>query len=478
LKPGIDLIYQAETVFPSLEKILVMFATTMTPKPMRFILYCLVLALYSLQSQYILAFHPMNNIRGIPTSISYNGITSFVGGKRIALYSNPGNDNDLVATTPQDEPEAVEILDAASLRSVTFSNILKDQEPQLLSNFLMELGACSTSIVDADRGTNDEQAIFDEFDEASMTRTAVTTHNWNNCHVSAHFAASTSLDWIMEIVQDSFPNLPRYDNVTKVEDKDWVLHVQKSWKPIVLPPFILRFPWHTDELVKEALAEKKAHADNGENDDGVGMVMDMEDAVQLELQGGIAFGTGEHPTTQLCLEFIQKVVRKPDMLIMDYGAGSGVLGMAACKLEPTARAIGVDIDVDAVHIANANAAINQVDMKNYLSDLVQTVSDDESTSIRLKAFSSMDGQQAESLPKELNGPIYDAVAANILAGPLVSLAQSISGLLKPGAPLGLSGIMTSQSSMVEAAYAEYFDDVRVEKELLGWVLITGKRKRE
>jgi len=396
------------------------------------------------------------------------------------LYSKSGNENDMVvAATPQGEveAEAVEISDAASLRSVTFSNILKNQEPQVLSNFLMELGACSTCIVDADRGTTDEQAIFDEFDAASMTRTAVTTHNWNNCHVSAHFPASTSLDWIMEIVQDSFPNLPKYDNVTKVEDKDWVLHVQKSWNPIVLPPFVLRFPWHTDEKVQEALVEKNAHNDDGENDDSDDG-MDMDDAVQLELQGGVAFGTGEHPTTQLCLEFIHKVVRKPDMLIMDYGAGSGVLGMAACKLEPTARAIGVDIDVDAVHIANANAEINQVDMKNYLSDLVQTVSDDESTSIRLKAYSCKDGQQAESLPKELNGPIYDAVAANILAAPLVALAPSISGLLKPGAPLGLSGIMTSQSSMVEAAYTEFFDDLRVEKDLGGWVLITGNRKKE
>ena len=371
--------------------------------------------------------------------------------------------------TAQDEVEEDETSEVASLRSVTFSNIMKDQEPQLLCNFLMELGACSTSIVDADRGTSDEQAIFDEFDAESMTRTAVTTQNWNNCHVSAHFPASTSLDWIMEIVQDSFPNLPRYDNVAKVDDKDWVLHVQKSWKPIVLPPFVLRFPWHTDDVVQTALAEKIIDGDKG---------MGVNDIVQLELQGGIAFGTGEHPTTQLCLEFIHDVVRKPNMLVMDYGAGSGVLGMAACKLEPTTRAIGVDIDVDAVHIANANADTNQVDMKNYLSDLVQTSSDDESTSIRLKAYSSKDGQQAESLPTELNGPIYDAVAANILAAPLVSLASSIAGLLKPGAPIGLSGIMTSQANMVESAYAQYFDNIRVEKQLENWVLITGIRKKE
>eukprot|EP00535_Pseudo-nitzschia_heimii_P006503 CAMPEP_0197175940 /NCGR_PEP_ID=MMETSP1423-20130617/2021_1 /TAXON_ID=476441 /ORGANISM="Pseudo-nitzschia heimii, Strain UNC1101" /LENGTH=394 /DNA_ID=CAMNT_0042625209 /DNA_START=186 /DNA_END=1366 /DNA_ORIENTATION=- len=385
------------------------------------------------------------------TANSYYPLSIFEGTRGNRLYSNSDDDKSVEAAIAQDEVQADEASEVASLRSVTFSNLMKDQEPQLLCNFLMELGACSTSIVDADRGTSDEQAIFDEFDPESMTRTAVTTQNWNNCHVSANFPASTSLDWIMEIVQDSFPNLPRYDKVTKVDDRDWVLHVQKSWKPIILPPFVLRFPWHTDEVVQNTLAEKTIDGDE---------VMNSNDMVQLELQGGIAFGTGEHPTTQLCLEFIHNVVRKPNMLVMDYGAGSGVLGMAACKLEPTTRAIGVDIDVDAVHIANANAEINQVDMKNYLSDLVQTTTDDESTSIRLKAYSSKDGQQAESLPQDLNGPIYDAVAANILAAPLVSLASSISGLLKPGAPIGLSGIMTSQASKVESAYAEYFDDIR------------------
>jgi ribosomal protein L11 methyltransferase len=391
------------------------------------------------------------------------------------------------STVTATSAEAEATNSASDLRSVTFSNIQKEQEPQLLCNFLMELGACSACIVDADRGTTDEKGIFDEFDTATMTRTAVTTHSWDNCDVSAHFPASTSLEWIMEIVQDTFPDLPKYTSVTKVEDKDWVLHVQKSWKPIILPPFILRFPWHTDQMVQEAVSEKKKTSpttiDSSDDDDDVDNDND-DTVVELELQGGIAFGTGEHPTTQLCLEFVNDVVRQQktkdddDLLFMDYGAGSGVLGMAACKLYPSTRAIGVDIDVDAVLIANANAETNQVDMKNYLSDLIQTTCDDESTSIRLKAYSSKDGQHAETLPEELNGPIYDACVANILAAPLVSLAPTISSLLKPGSPLGLSGIMTSQSSMVQTAYAEYFDDVKVERELLGWVLITGKRKKE
>jgi len=356
----------------------------------------------------------------------------------------------------------------------------------------MELGACSTSIVDADKGTNNEEAIFHEFDrldETSMTRTAVTTHVWNTCHVSAQFAASTSLEWIMEIIQDTFPdlNLPStYSRIENVDDnKDWVLHVQQSWKPIVLPPFILRFPWHSDETVEEAIQQQQQqHADTDtetETESSYEKNSVLEDFVQLELQGGIAFGTGEHPTTKLCLDFVSKNV-KSDMMIMDYGSGSGVLGMAACKLDSTVTAVGVDIDVDAVQIANQNSETNDVNMKNYLSNLVQTQGDDESTSLLLKAYSSNSKLQqheygVEILPDELAGPVFDACVANILAGPLVMLGPTIVGLIKQGSSLGLSGIMSSQSDMIlnDPVYQNCFDQLKVEKELDGWVLITGIR---
>lgn len=350
-------------------------------------------------------------------------------------------------------------------------------------------GACSTSIIDANKGTTNEQAIFHEFhpiDESSMTRTAVTTHVWNTCHVSAHFPASTSLEWIMEIIHDTFPDLPTYNHVGDVDDeKDWMLHVQKSWEPIVLPPFILRFPWHSDDIVQRAI-QQQAESD----------VATLEDYVQLELQGGIAFGTGEHPTTKLCLDFVSRHV-KPGMLLMDYGSGSGVLGIAACKLDSTITAIGVDIDVDAVQIANQNAQMNNVSMKNYLSNLVQTQGDDESTSLLLKAYSSNSKLQqqadeennstdrtntgyiygAQILPDEWSGPVYDACVANILAGPLVMLGPTIAGLLRQGSHLGLSGIMASQSDMIlnDPLYQRCFDQIKVEKQLDGWVLVTGIR---
>jgi ribosomal protein L11 methyltransferase len=348
---------------------------------------------------------------------------------------------------------------ASALRAMTFSNLRKDQEPQLLCNFLMELGACSTSITDADYGTDGESPIFDEFDSANRLRaTAVRNHAWEHCNLSAHFPASTDLTWIMELVEDAFPDLPKYQ-VVQVENKDWVLHVQKAWKPIVLKPFVLRFPWHTDQMVQEAL-------------DVAGST--SETAIELKLEGGIAFGTGEHPTTQLCMGWIANVLEssEPVTKVMDYGAGSGVLGMAACKMDPSVRAVGVDIDVDAVHIANANAQENKVNMINYLSDLVQTT-DDESRSVLF----TKRGGDALVLPAECNGPIYDVVVANILAAPLVTLAPTLAGLLRRGGRLGLSGIMASQAEMVTDAYEPLFDDVRVERESNGWILVTGTKKQ-
>jgi ribosomal protein L11 methyltransferase len=361
---------------------------------------------------------------------------------------------------------------ASTLRSITFRDLHQDQEPQLLGNFLMELGACSTSLTDADVGTATETPCFDEYHPETMTRTPLTTHVWGNCHLTAHFPASADLSWIMEIVREThFTDLPNYDSVTEVEDKDWVLHVQQSWKPFLLPPFCLRFPWHSDELVQNVIAESGLVSEDG------------DDFVHLELQGGIAFGTGEHPTTQLCLNWIGQICGGGDkanntnnMKLMDYGAGSGVLGMAACKLDDTIEAVGVDIDVDAVLIANENCQNNKVGMNNYLSNLVEA-QDDESQSVLLKAYySSKQGQAAEVLPEEWDGAIYDALVANILAAPLVALAPRLTGLLKPGGKLGLSGIMTSQSEMVLEAYEALFDNLQVEQKLGGWVLITGTKK--
>lgn len=131
----------------------------------------------------------------------------------------------------------------------------------------------------------------------------------------------------------------------------------------------------------------------------------------------------------------------------------------------------LDIDVDAVRIANSNAKINDLRMTSYLPPLEET-EDSESKSILMKGHQK---GQNQILPEELNGPIYDAIVANILAAPLVTLSKTIAGLVKHNGFLGLSGILSQQADEIVTAYSIYFDDVKVDKELDGWVLVTGIR---
>ena len=348
------------------------------------------------------------------------------------------------------------VLAPSALRSMIFANLSRDQQPQLLCDFLMELGACSTSITDADLGTEQEQAIYHEPGYypivVSDNDDPFTIPVWNSCHVHAHFASSARFDWIAALVQDTFP-IPLTYTVDDLPDRDWVIHVQQSWKPIVVNGIVLRFPWHTNKDVEE--------------------ITGGDALVELKLQGGIAFGTGEHPTTQLCLGWVQNVFDsgKTIQYLMDYGSGSGVLGLAAAALSKTVEVTGVDIDVDAVRIANANAVINQLNMKTYLP-LLEQEQDVESKSMLLVKKH----EDAEEIPLEKTGRQYDALVANILAVPLVTLAPTLAGLLKPDGVLGLSGILAPQADMVIEAYEEYFHNVKVEKEVNGWVLICGKRK--
>lgn len=341
---------------------------------------------------------------------------------------------------------------ASTLRSMTLCNMDKTKQPQLLCDFLMEIGAVSTSVVDADRNTPLEQAIYREPSQAETgsDNNAV----WNRCNVTAMFGASANLTLVAEMVSETL-DLPLDYSVQAVPNRDWVVHVQQSWKPILVSGLLLRFPWHSQAHVQEIVGDV----------DG--------EIVELQLEGGIAFGTGEHPTTQLCLQWIQNLLKEDTSItnVLDYGCGSGVLGLAACALSrDKVKAIGVDIDIDAVRIANVNAKTNGLSMKSYLPPLAET-DDSESKSLLMKAH-----QLSQYEVLDDHGFLYDACVANILAGPLVTLAPKLSCMVKPNGYLGLSGILKSQAEMVIDAYSEYFDNVAVEEEMGGWVLVTGTRK--
>ena len=168
-------------------------------------------------------------------------------------------------------------------------------------------------------------------------------------------------------------------------------------------------------------------------------------AVNLLLDPGLAFGTGTHPTTALCLEWLDGQDLK-DCNVLDFGCGSGILAIAALLLGAK-EAIGTDIDVQALEASRDNAGRNNIEP----------------------------GLFPLYLPEDLPQVQADVVVANILAGPLVALAPQLSSLVKPGGRLALSGILAEQGEEVAAAYAKDFDlDPIANRD--GWVRISGRRR--
>ena len=172
-------------------------------------------------------------------------------------------------------------------------------------------------------------------------------------------------------------------------------------------------------------------------------VPDEADVV-LRLDPGLAFGTGSHPTTALCLKAIDSLVQ-PGWRVLDYGCGSGVLAIAALKFGAES-ALAIDIDAQALLASEDNARRNEV----------------------AKGLET-------SIPKDVANLDFDLVLANILAGPLVQLAPMLTAAARPGAKLVLSGILESQIDMVDAAYKDGF--VMSEPMLQdGWACLVGARR--
>jgi ribosomal protein L11 methyltransferase len=169
------------------------------------------------------------------------------------------------------------------------------------------------------------------------------------------------------------------------------------------------------------------------------------DAVNLLLDPGLAFGTGTHPTTALCLEWLDGQ-DLTDCNVLDFGCGSGILAIAALLLGAK-QAVGTDIDYQAIEASRDNAERNGIDASRF----------------------------PLYLPEQLPAEQADVLVANILAGPLVALAPQLISLVKPGGRLALSGILAEQGEEVAAAYAATFDlDPLCIRD--GWVRISGRRR--
>lgn len=168
------------------------------------------------------------------------------------------------------------------------------------------------------------------------------------------------------------------------------------------------------------------------------------DAVNVLLDPGMAFGTGTHATTALCMQWLDAHIQ-PEQTVVDFGCGSGILAIAALKLGAE-RVVGIDIDPQAIQASMANAERNQV-------------------ADRLELY----------LPKDQPELAADVVIANILAGPLVELNRIIANYVKPGGALVMSGILPSQADTVIAAYQHQFDfDAVIEQD--EWVRLSARKR--
>jgi len=271
---------------------------------------------------------------------------------------------------------------------------------------LLEVGAVSVTFMDAE-----DQPIF----EPDLG----TTPLWSHTHLLALFEDGTDEAALVAHLQLlTGGELPQHQ-IERVEDQDW----ERSWMDNFQPMRFGRRLWIVPSW----------HDAPEPN------------AVNLLLDPGLAFGTGTHPTTALCLEWLDGQDLAGDT-VLDFGCGSGILAIAALLLGAE-QALGTDIDPQALEASRDNASRNGIDPAKF----------------------------PVYLPADLPQQPADVVVANILAGPLVSLAGQLTSLVKPGGRLALSGILAEQAEEVRAAYADAFDlDPTAERD--GWIRISGRRR--
>lgn len=290
---------------------------------------------------------------------------------------------------------------------------------EALSDALLEQGALSVDIHDAAADTVDEQMLFGEPGEPSG-------EIWQNAEVSALFNEGANIAEILHSVADiAQSDQPLNYRVERIEEQDWVRLTQSQFDPIQISARLWIVPtWHP--------APDPA-------------------AINLILDPGLAFGTGSHPTTQLCLRWLDQNLQQGDN-VMDYGCGSGILAIAALKLGARYVA-GIDIDLQAVKASEENALRNQCDPSKF----------DFATAYQVTEGNLQVAEQT------------DVVVANILANPLILLAPLLAQIVRPHGHIVLSGILREQAEEVRNNYQQWFN-MSIAGEQEGWVLLTGSKR--
>ena len=285
------------------------------------------------------------------------------------------------------------------------------EHAEALSEALLELGALSVDLLDADADTPDEQAIFGEPGEPPPGV-------WQHNRVSALFDSDKDVVTILHnasalIGLDPIPG----HRIETLDDHDWVRLTQSQFEPIPISSRLWIVPsWH-------------AASD--------------PNAINIVLDPGLAFGTGSHPTTRLCLRWLDNNLRGGES-VLDYGCGSGILAIAAMKLG-AAHATGVDVDFQAVSASRDNAIANRV------------------------------GNVQFYLPDDAPQSSYDLVIANILTNPLRLLAPLLAKATRSGGQIVLSGILEEQAQEVMSIYQKWFDlGAPIFED--GWSCLSGRKR--
>lgn len=279
-----------------------------------------------------------------------------------------------------------------------------------VSDALDALDALSVSVEDMDAQTDAEQALFGE------PGMPAPKEGWNRSRIVALFpdeAAAQQAQALLRL-QDFFEGC-QVLGIQALEQQDWVRLTQSQFQPVdITPEFWIVPTWH--EMPEAA-------------------------KVSIRLDPGLAFGTGTHPTTRMCLRWIATQPANTLGRTLDYGCGSGILAIGAAKFGAV-DIDAVDIDGDAVTSCELNAQANAVQLHAGLPELAQ-------------------GQ-------------YQTVLANILATPLKMLAPLLCGHVQEGGHLVLAGILAQQADELKEAYAPYLK-LEVADSQEGWILMTAVR---
>ena len=304
-----------------------------------------------------------------------------------------------------------------------------------ISDALMDAGALSVSVEDADAGTAAEQPLFGEpgsAAEAAWRRNAV---------VALVDAGLDEHSMVAAAARAAGSSAPPVFTSTDVPDQDWVRLTQSQFDPIRISARLWIVPtWHTAP---------------------------DPSAIAIRLDPGLAFGTGSHPTTRMCLAWLDQHV-SPAHSVLDYGCGSGVLAIAAALLG--ARAVtATDIDPQALIATRDNAAANRCEVTVYAVGHLPPTESAKSTLGAKETRETKTAAVAAGAEKKA-----DIVVANILTNPLKVLAPALSARVADGGRLTLSGILDSQAQEVIAAYAPFIplDIWRAEE---GWVCLSGEK---